>query len=554
MNTFFETWKQYRLFLFFWFLINLIQALTTNLHYDEAYYWLYSQKLDWGYFDHPPMVGLIAKLGDMIHHSSLGIRLLPIIMGTFVLFGIFHLINDNKNYKNVVLFTISFPLITSHISGFLILPDAPLVFFFILYLFSYKKYLEKDNIKNTIIFSIIISAMLYSKYHAGLIMILTIMSNVKLLRRKSFWFAGLLSIILLTPHIYWQYNNGFPSFLYHLSDRTKGFDYYNFINHIYSQLLLAGPFSGIIILWLAIKFKSQTQFQKTLKFITFGFYLFFLFYCFKGKVEAHWTSVSTIALIIISYTEIKQHKRIKKILPYLLIPTIVLLFFARVILASDYLDNHVSFKTDFINMDDWANELDSIAEGNPILFTNTYHNLSIYSFSKDQWTPGAPHYDSRFSQIDLNRIDSIYNGKKIFALNYGREKVWKSRNGTNHSGSFIADYYCYSGLKIDSINLFKSNDSIYLSFKLTNPTNKTFLLKKDNEQKLKLMVTLNDQFHSEYLYKLSETQRINSNDQIEFKIHLPNLLETGIIELEIGLSSNSQRVFRIRRTKHIIND
>ena len=554
MNKLKSTWTQYKWFLSIWIIINIIQAIFTNLHYDEAYYWLYSQKLDWGYFDHPPMVGLLAKLGDIIHHSSLGIRLLPIIMGAFVLLCIFHFIDDNKNYKNVILFTISFPLVTSHISGFLILPDAPLVFFFILYLFSYRQYLEKDNLKNTIILSIIISAMFYSKYHAGLIMLLTIISNFRLLKRKSFWLAGLISIIILIPHIYWQYNNGFPSFLYHLSDRAKGFDYYNFINHIYSQVLLAGPFSGVIIIWLAFKFKSKNQFHKTLKYITFGFYIFFLIYCFKGKVEAHWTSVSTIALIIISYKELNNHKKIKKILPYLLTPAILLLFIARVVLASDHLESQLSFKSDFINMDDWANELDSIAEGNPVLFTNKYHNLSIYSFSKERWIPGAPHYNSRFSQIDLNRIDSIYNGEKVFALNYGSEKKWKSKNGSKHRGSFITDYYSYSGLTIDNINLFKANDSIFLSFKLINPTNKLFLLKKDNNQKLELIFSINNQLHKYYLHMLTKIKVIKSNDKIAFKIHITDLLETEKILLEIGLSSNTQRVFRIRKKKYSIND
>ena len=554
MNKLKSTWTQYKWFLSIWIIINIIQAIFTNLHYDEAYYWLYSQKLDWGYFDHPPMVGLLAKLGDIIHHSSLGIRLFPIVMGVFVLLGIFHLIDDNKNYKNVILFTISFPLITSHISGFLILPDAPLVFFFILYLFSYRQYLEKDNLKNTIILSIIISAMFYSKYHAGLIMLLTIISNFRLLKRKSFWLAGLISIIILIPHIYWQYNNGFPSFLYHLSDRTKGFDYYNFINHIYSQVLLAGPFSGVIIIWLAFKFKSKNQFHKTLKYITFGFYIFFLMYCFKGKVEAHWTSVSTIALIIISYKELNNHKKIKKILPYLLTPAIFLLFIARVVLASDHFESQLSFKSDFINMDDWANELDSIAEGNPVLFTNKYHNLSIYSFSKKRWIPGAPHYNSRFSQIDLNRIDSIYNGKKVFALNYGSEKKWKSENGSKNRGSFITDYYSYSGLTIDNINLFKANDSIFLSFQLINPTNKLFLLKKDNNQKLELIFSINNQLQKYHLHMLTKVKTIESNDKIAFKIHINDLLETENLLLEIGLSSNTQRVFRIRKKEYTIND
>ena len=205
-------------------------------------------------------------------------------------------------------------------------------------------------------------------------------------------------------------------------------------------------------------------------------------------------------------------------------------------------------------MDDWANELDSVAEGNPILFTNKYHTLSIYSFSKDKWTPGAPHYNSRFSQIDLNRIDSIYNGKRVFALNYGSEKKWKSKNGSKHRGSFITDYYSYVGLRIDSINLFKANDSIFLSFKLINPTNKPFLLKKDTNQKLKLIFSINNQLHKYYLHSLTKIKTIRSNDKIAFKIHITDLLETEKLLLEIGLSSNSQRVIRIRKKKYTIND
>tara|TARA_B110000240_G_C13368789_1_gene397288 strand:- start:109 stop:945 length:837 start_codon:yes stop_codon:yes gene_type:complete len=277
-------------------------------------------------------------------------------------------------------------------------------------------------------------------------------------------------------------------------------------------------------------------------------------YCFKGKVEAHWTSVSTIALIIISYKELNNHKKIKKILPYLLTPAIFLLFIARVVLASDHFESQLSFKSNFINMDDWANELDSIAEGNPVLFTNKYHNLSIYSFSKQRWIPGAPHYNSRFSQIDLNRIDSIYNGKKVFALNYGSEKKWKSENGSKNRGSFITDYYSYSGLTIDNINLFKANDSIFLSFQLINPTNKLFLLKKDNNQKLELIFSINNQLQKYHLHMLTKVKTIESNDKIAFKIHINDLLETENLLLEIGLSSNTQRVFRIRKKEYTIND
>lgn len=46
------------LFLFCLFIVNLIQGNYSELLADEAYYWVYSNYLDFGYFDHPPMVAI----------------------------------------------------------------------------------------------------------------------------------------------------------------------------------------------------------------------------------------------------------------------------------------------------------------------------------------------------------------------------------------------------------------------------------------------------------------------------------------------------------------
>ena len=60
-------------------------------------------------------------------------------------------------------------------------------------------------------------------------------------------------------------------------------------------------------------------------------------------------------------------------------------------------------------MNEFSNELDSVAE-NHLFFTSKYHYLSIYSFAK-QISSGSS-LQPRFSQVDLNMIDSIYNGKE----------------------------------------------------------------------------------------------------------------------------------------------
>ena len=50
-------------FLLGWLLVNLLQAGLTELDPDEAYYFMYSRDLAWGYFDHPPVIALMIRLG-----------------------------------------------------------------------------------------------------------------------------------------------------------------------------------------------------------------------------------------------------------------------------------------------------------------------------------------------------------------------------------------------------------------------------------------------------------------------------------------------------------
>lgn len=58
-------------FMGFWFIVNALQAYFLGLEGDEAYYWHLSQQLDWSYFDHPPMVALLIRVGESLGHGSL---------------------------------------------------------------------------------------------------------------------------------------------------------------------------------------------------------------------------------------------------------------------------------------------------------------------------------------------------------------------------------------------------------------------------------------------------------------------------------------------------
>lgn len=127
-NRIYQLIIQYHKQLFYgtWLLLNLVQSAGTGLMDDEAYYWVYSRFLDWGYFDHPPMVAFLIKAGYAIFPNEFGLRLLFAVMSTVAIWMIEKLliIKDDLLFYTIV---ISMGLL--QIGGIIAIPDTPLLFF-----------------------------------------------------------------------------------------------------------------------------------------------------------------------------------------------------------------------------------------------------------------------------------------------------------------------------------------------------------------------------------------------------------------------------------------
>lgn len=85
--------------LFIWWLINLLQAAFTELAHDEAYYFMFSQHLDWGYFDHPPMTALLIWLGSFMG-GELGVRFFFTILQPLYLWILWCIIRPRDPHRS----------------------------------------------------------------------------------------------------------------------------------------------------------------------------------------------------------------------------------------------------------------------------------------------------------------------------------------------------------------------------------------------------------------------------------------------------------------------
>lgn len=483
------------LFVFFLcltFLLNLLQSYFTGLHPDEAYYWVYSKFLDWGYFDHPPMVALFIKAGYSLFQNTLGLRLFTVISNLAATIILYQIVK--KYTPNIPLFIIMISsVLMFHVYSFITTPDVPLFFFSVLFLYLYQIYLKEDKIYWALLLGLACGSLIMSKYHGILLIILILISNLRLFKRNSFYLVIILGILICLPHLYWQYQNGFPSFYYHIIDRSSTpyrFEYTS--QYFLDQLLMMGPLVGWLLFYYGFKQKTnQDQFLKSLKFVLYGTFIFFFFSTFKGRVQAQWPLIEFIVLFILAYIyaskSINQFYKFK----WLFRINIFLIVLARfIIMGFIPVANKIKFVAGFKDYDIWANQIQKASEGKNVIFKDGFQEASYYNFYTNSLKAVA--YNSinyRQTQYDLWPLENEIQGKNVYLIEEGKadsaiKKSLKTSKGIYYL-ILINKIRFYPKIYFNPINFPKDwnkNETKSISFTLKNPYSKTISFSNDDEK------------------------------------------------------------------------
>ncbi|MVT07384.1 ArnT family glycosyltransferase [Chitinophaga tropicalis] len=442
--------NQYKnLFLLTWLLLVLGQACFTELMDDEAYYWVYSQHLDWGYFDHPPMVALLIKLGYSLFHNELGVRIGMVILNFLTLIITDKLIPGRDNRLFYLLLCVMGAM---QIGGMLAVPDVPLIFFAALYFLVYRSFLEQQSWKNTLLLASSMALMFYSKYHGILLVGFTVISNLNLLRVFKFYVACVVTAILFFPHLYWQYAHGFPSLQYHLVERNApAYDFSYTTEYILGQLLLFGPLAGWLVLYYAFVCPIQSAFERALKISVIGVLAFFLLSTIKGRVEANWTVMLFTPVLVLAHQAIRRKRSLKwsvKVLQYLAPITVMVVLIVRIYLVWDFLPG-VEIRPEIHNNKPWAAALKEKAGGKPVVFLNSYQLPSKYMFYSGDVSYSVNSRYSRRSQYNYWHTEEQLWGKPVMiAFEPSNKDIPVTDSVRTVKGQwnyYIADpYYSYS--------------------------------------------------------------------------------------------------------------
>jgi hypothetical protein len=413
--------KGFYFFLASLFVIQMIQGAFTRLWDDEAYYWLYGQFLDWGYYDHPPMIALSTRLSGFLS-TELGVRIINIFLFILNIYLIYKILNPNDITLFIALLLSCVPVL---VSGFLAIPDIPLLLFVTCFLGLYKNFLEE---KTSIIgLSLCLAAMLYSKYHGVLVIGLVVLSNFSLFKNFKFYIIALLALLLFSPHILWQVSCDFPSLKYHLIERNSSFRWARLLEYPLGQLAIFGPLTGWLLLWGSTQIKATSTWDKTLRNIIWGVLIFFGLSAFKGRVEANWTLIIWPALMILSYHFFEQFTHYQRFLYKSLPWAILLQIGVRAIMIWPIVPYKYFHKVDF-GSKQWAAKIDSLTGDVPVIFAEHYHLASLYSYYSATKMAGA-YPIARKSQFSIwkNEFQQPFITTKIphrQLVSYSKDSLW----------------------------------------------------------------------------------------------------------------------------------
>ena len=291
------------------------------LHGDEAYYWMWSHHLQTGYYDHPPFIAYMIYLTNFISQAEWGVRLVNVFSMSISALYIFKLTSemfDEKVALNALLIFSSIILV--HAGYIITTPDSPLILFSSIALYySYKAIFHGKTVDYALT-GIMLGLMMLSKYTAILfvftLLVFIVLKRRDILLKANFYLAIFLSLVVISPMLFWNYQNDWVSFSFQLGHgTTESFEIYPhlFTDFVAGQFGIFSPvFAGVLFYFLA-KDKLYYKDDK-LFFLALSTVIIILFFSYKSlytRMALNYSAPAYISGTILTAYIFQPYKLVK---------------------------------------------------------------------------------------------------------------------------------------------------------------------------------------------------------------------------------------------------
>jgi len=280
----------------------LVAAAFTPLTYDEAYYWTWSRHLAGGYYDHPPMVALVIRLGTLIAgDTELGVRLVSVLLALPMSWAVWRtaaiLFRDARIAASAALLLNATLMVAA--GTLIVTPDGPLLAATSFVLYALAKVLETGRGTWWLGVGVAVGLALLSKYTAlwfG-VGILAWLIAVPRLRRWlcSPWpyLGGIVAFALFAPVIAWNAQHQWVSFIKQLGRARVDTLTLRFLGEmIPAQIGFATPLVFVLgAMGLAALMRGDGEDRPARALVNAMFWpiaLYFTWHSLHSRVEANW--------------------------------------------------------------------------------------------------------------------------------------------------------------------------------------------------------------------------------------------------------------------------
>ncbi|MBI5659831.1 MAG: glycosyltransferase family 39 protein [Nitrosomonadales bacterium] len=204
--------------------VKLVLAWILPMSGDEAYFIVWAKHPDFGFYDHPPMVGWILQLLLYFGSSEVVLRLPAILLSTLIGIGIYQLLKPHDETR-AALVAMLFLVSPLNVLNVLVTTDTPLILFVFLSAASLLKALQKDSLGWYALSGAFFGLAFLSKYFAALLgvgyLAYFIFSGRDRQKMQGFALLLLVALPFALLNLYWNYTHCWDNILFNFYTRNE---------------------------------------------------------------------------------------------------------------------------------------------------------------------------------------------------------------------------------------------------------------------------------------------------------------------------------------------
>jgi len=307
------------------FLLRAYLCVYWPLLQDEAYYWAWSWRLDWSYYDHPPMVAVMIWVGThLFGHSLLGVRFFFIALAALACVLLLRLLYlralylkasyeqalEYLNQSAWIMGTVPLFFLGANVAT----PD--LVQFFTLsatlYALCFAIFFKPEKKRYWLYGGFFLGLSLLSKYTSILIalsvFIYLLCSSVYRFYLRSCWpYLGcILACVVFFPVLFWNIKHDFASFKFQFGHAFFAMPHFVLqytLELLSAQILLMNPIFlslGVAHVWQSLKCHNKQELDRFLAYLFVLPLLLFIYVSFSKRIEANWLLPCYVSFLVLA--------------------------------------------------------------------------------------------------------------------------------------------------------------------------------------------------------------------------------------------------------------